>query len=168
MYGTMVNTMRLRIRLLAACLAATVLTGCLFGEDEDAKPSLTSASLHETGLIGMFDLMDFKLEFTDGTIIDTSAAKITGLIQVTADSAYTQRIWVSANPSDTKGRITGIRAEASNRRKGRLTLTLEGSSASGESSYELRSDTLIWITEVEPSGSKAGFTETGRYVRNPG
>lgn len=157
--------------LTAACLAAALLTGCLFGGDggdEERDPVLTSASLAETGLIGMFDLVDFKLEFTDGQVIDTSQAKITGLIQVTADSAYTQRIWVSAEPNDTKGRITGIKAEAGDRRKGRLTLTLEGSETTGETGYELRGDTLIWITEVEAVQGKSGFTETGRYVRNPG
>jgi hypothetical protein len=155
------------LALLPVVLAG--LGGCLFQEDDPSEPSLTPATLDETGLEGLFDLIDFRIEYTDGTVIDTSRVKITGLIQVSPDSAYIQRIWVNLASTDTKGRITGIEAQPGNRQKGRLTLTLEGTTVPGEIDYELRGDTLIWMTEIEPSqpGKSDGFKETGRYLRNP-
>lgn len=150
-------------------LALSMLGGCLLSGDKSAPKPLTAASLEETGLIGMYDLADFRIEYSDGTVIDTSRVKMTGLLQVSADSAYVQRIWITEKSTDTRGRITGILAAQDNRRKGTLTLTLEGSSDPGETRFELRGDTLTWETEVEPSldGRKPGFKETGRYLRSP-
>jgi hypothetical protein len=164
------HAMRFRPRLLrlASLASAAALAGCLFSGDGDGDRPMTPATLAETGLVGLYDLVDFKVEYSDGNIIDTSKLKITGLLEVGADSAYTQRIWISQAPTDTRGRITGILAEQGNRKKGEVTLTLEGSSAQGESAFELRGDTLTWITEVAPGGAgKVGFKETGRYARHP-
>lgn len=148
----------------AFCLA---LAGCLFQEDEASAPSLTNATLAETGLIGTYDMVDFRVEFSDGTVIDTSRMKLTGLIQVSADSGYIQRIWINETSTDTQGRIIGIRARADDRSRGAVSLTLAGSATPGESDFEIRGDTLIWTTEVEPgqAGRQTGFKETGRYLR---
>lgn len=152
-------------------MAAALLgfTGCLFDDEESGEPPLTQATLAETGLAGDFDMVDFKLEFTDGQVIDSSRVKLKGWMRISADSAYIQRIWINETPTDTEGRLTAIRAQIVNRRKGEVTLTLDGSSESGVSRFELRGDTLTWSTDVEPSkdGKKPGFKETGRYLRTP-
>lgn len=114
----------LRFLLLAAALLG--FAGCLFDGEETGVPPLTLASLAETGLVGDYDMIDFRLEFTDGQVIDSSRVKLTGWMRISADSGYIQRIWMDETSTDTEGRLTGIRAQAGNRGKGEVTLTLDG------------------------------------------
>lgn len=153
--------------LLALLALATV--GCLFDNEESGPPPLTSATLAETGLAGSYGMVDFRLEFTNGLVIDTAKVKLRGLLTLSADSAYLQRIWIDTTATDTRGKITSVHAQAANRGKGNLSLTLEGSGTTGESDFELKGDTLLWTTVVEPSsdGRKTGFKESSRWVRTP-
>lgn len=156
----------MRPRILLSILAlATV--GCLFDDEESGPPPLTPATLAETGLVGVYGMRDFRLEFSNGFIVDTTKVRISGELILTPDSAYLQRVRIDTTTTDTKGRIASVKAEAANRGKGTLSLTLEGSGSTGESDFELKGDTLLWTTVVEPDGRKTGFKETSRWVRKP-
>ncbi len=110
----------------------------------------------------------FRLEYSDGTIFDSSNIKLTGWMRISDDSTYTQRFWISEKPEDTKGRITVLRARSGNRGMGEMSVSLEDTDQVGSGSFEVKGDTLVWIIEKEPSkdGRTPGLIETQRYRRS--
>jgi hypothetical protein len=162
--------MRLIARVaVVSCLA---LAGCFSSSDEDEKP--VSVTLASTRLIGHYTLVDYLFEDGEGGQLDPSIVKVTGTLEINADSTYLAGIRVGADSTPTRGRITLVKARPGNRDAGVLYLTLEsasdtGASSAGTSDFAFRGDTLVLITEGSRDGdaTKKRFRETDYYLRVP-
>lgn len=141
-----------------------LITGC--GTDGN-EGTLVSVPLGETRLTGAYTLVDYLIEYGDGTRYDPSILKLAGTLAIGADSSYRESIRIGSVSSPTSGKIVQIKT-ANGKDEGELLLTrVSGDTTTSHPvSFSFRNDTLVLVTEVsaENPDPKKGFRETDYFL----